>query len=767
MTVQQLDHAGRWRASLGRALARFRLSRAAQREVAWALGAVLLATIAAILALRLWRGDLSVPLSYHGDALSVDAVIKAAVENGWYQHNSDLGAPLGQTFLDYGGYIGDHGQLGLLKLLTLVTSSLPVLVNVFFLLGFPLAALSAFLVFRVLGASRGPALVGAVLFAVLPYHFLRGEDHLFLTSYWGVPPACYLFLRALAGEALLTRERGRWLRGWATPRTVGSLAICLLLGLTGVYYATFAIILLLTAAVVTGMWRGARASLPALALIGAIAVILLANAAPNLIYRAKHGTNPEAGQRQVSESEYYGLKLADLVLPVQGHRVRALANLRGRYDATSLPQPSTEASFATLGLVGTIGFGWLLIFALGRLAGLRARFRSVHRTRYAGAAVGSIVLFGVGTVGGGSALIAYLISPQLHAWNRVSIFIAFLSLLAVALLLSGGLQRLRARGVSPALGWIGLALVLALGVADQTSDRFIPEYAVLAADYRSDHAFVTQIQHRLSRSAAVLQLPYEPFPEPPRAAGREGVYDPFRAYLNSTTLRWSYGQVKGRPADWQSRLEVSKPQRWLAAATVAGFSGVYVDRRGFDDGGQAIEAKLGRLVGRPLLVSRDARLAFFDVRQLGRRIRGLNTPHSLQAARTALLDPPRIFPGTNFGVQPGAPTLLAGAFTRAATVIVRNGLHHDRRLEFDAILSTDARTAMQVSVVAPDGRRSDHTVAPGRPLALGLAFNAPPGDSPISLAAAPREPLASTLAPPLHVAIAGVRDPAGGALRVG
>ncbi len=224
--------------------------------------------------------------------------------------------------------------------------------------------------------------------------------------------------------------------------------------------------------------------------------------------------------------------------------------------------------------------------------------------------------------------------------------------------------------------------------------------------------------------------------------------------------------MKGRPADWRSQLEGSKPQRWLAAATAAGFSGVYVDRFGYDDGGRAIEAKLARLVGGPSLVSANARLVFFDVTQLGRRIHALNAPAALRAARAAILDPPRIVPGANFRVLPAATGTIAGAFTGTATISIRNGLRRYRQLELDAMLSTDLPTPMRVSVVSPDGRRLDYTVAPGRPLALALTFSAPPGASPVRLAVA--APFAAGAPPPLlRVVSARVYDLAAGAVGVG
>lgn len=124
--------------------------------------------------------------------------------------------------------------------------------NVFFLLTFPLAALTAFLVMRRLGISAGAALVCASLYALLPYHFLRGETHLFLSAYYSVPLAAYLILAVLSGEPLFARRGGTraWLLALASRRTLTTLTICVVVASASgsFYYAGFAVLLLGAAA---------------------------------------------------------------------------------------------------------------------------------------------------------------------------------------------------------------------------------------------------------------------------------------------------------------------------------------------------------------------------------------------------------------------------------------------------------------------------------------------------------------------------------------
>ncbi len=118
-----------------------------------------------------------------------------------------------------------------------------------------------------------------------------------------------------------------------------------------------------------------------------------------------------------------------------------------------------------------------------------------------------------------------------------------------------------------------------------------------------------------------------------------GPYDHGRAYLHSRSLRWSYGAMKGRSADaWQKAASDQPSAAMLRSLALAGFSGVYVDRAGFDDRGLALEAGLVREAGAAAIESGDHRLAFYDLRPFATALRDRLGPESWAEARSACLD---------------------------------------------------------------------------------------------------------------------------------
>ncbi len=242
------------------------------------------------------------------------------------------------------------------------------MLNLFFLVTFPLAALSAQFALRRLGLGAGAAGVAAVLFALLPYHFFRGESHLLLSAYYAVPIGLLLFLELLAPEPLFATRR----------RVLLTFGLCAVVGSGNLYYAVFTLVLLAAAALVSLGLRRRHAVRDTLGVIGLIALVLAINLIPTLIYRAEHGTNPAVTRTAAADQaspEGFDLRLANLVLPVPGSRIAPLRRLTARYDQAVAPG-YCDGCYASLGLVGTIGFGWLALVRVRRARRRRRRQRS-------------------------------------------------------------------------------------------------------------------------------------------------------------------------------------------------------------------------------------------------------------------------------------------------------------------------------------------------------------------------------------------------------
>ena len=600
------------------------------KEATFGLLAAIAALVSAGAVLELWQGSLGLPYDYSGDALFVEAVTKN-LAHGWYYTNAQLAAPLGQQLYDFP--IGNALNLGILKLLVIALGNPIAAVNVFFLLTFPLTALASFIVMRRVQVSRGVAAACSVLFALLPYHFQRGEAHAFLSAYYVVPLIAYLLLGVFGSYSLFDsagESVSRW-RRLVTRRNLATFGVCLLLGASSPYYAFAAAILLVIAAVIAGIARhSVREALKALALAGIVVGTFAATAAPAIAYRIHHGPNEVAGKRSAFETELYGLKIADLVLPLDDHRLKPLAHMKEEYDSTS---PVSSEGGQTLGFIGT--FGLLALLGGGFITVVRGSWR-VGGAPFLHACAATVIVLLFATTAGFSSVFSYTVTPQLHAWNRLSVLVGFFSLLAVGFLLDRLRRRLRATAFALVFPVV-LVVIVTLGVLDQTSSAFVPPYKEIHRSFASDARFVQTIDRRLPSGAAVYQLPYVPFPE----SGVPGPndYAGLKEYLHSQDLRWSYGSMKGRATDWNATLSASPLRLVLPVVTASGFEGLTIDRSAYADNGQAAKTEIQHLLRLRPLVSADGRLLFYDLRPLRRWLQSHYSPTEISRLQTATLHP--------------------------------------------------------------------------------------------------------------------------------
>ncbi|HVQ36054.1 MAG TPA: hypothetical protein VMS31_00880, partial [Pyrinomonadaceae bacterium] len=336
------------------------------------------------------------------------------------------------------------------------------------------------------------------------------------------------------------------------------------------------------------------------------------------------------------------------------------------------------------------------------------------------------------TIGGFASLFALLISPQMRSYNRVSVYLAFFSLFAVALILEHvrhGLLSGRRRTVFDA----SLGLILLLGVLDQTGRGvyFVPHYAAFIAESASDADFVKRIEATVPASAMIFQLPYVEFPENPPVNQMQD-YEHFRPYLHSKNLRWSYGAIKERDtARWQMTTSKLPTDQFLEVISLAGFSGVYVDRKGYVDYGADLESKLRRLLNIEPLVSVNKQMSFFDLgaynNQLAARYGG-KLPSQRELAMNPLV--PEWTKGCS-SMETGADINWRWCSAEGEAVI-NNPLNYDRRVRLEMALATGYEETANLSISGD--LVSEQLKINSKPTPYSKILTVPPGQHAIRFA---------------------------------
>lgn len=681
-----------------------------------------LSFLAAAQALRLWQWRPGTPLSLSGDAPQVLVQVGAILRSDWYRVNDHVGAPFGlnQAWFSTADVLNFAG----IKALGLFTDSAATASAVFFVLGFPAAALAAYWLARQVGATRPAAVVTGVLFSVIPGH-QEWFAHLWLAAYWTVPLAVWLVVRVARGEPLLPplselRAGGEVARRarWAVARTA---AILLAVGLSDVYYVAFTLILL-AVVLVFRLGTGTRA----VALVpGAVAAAVLGLLCGGSLFAATRGragdlvTGALPAQRVIGESETYAGKIIELVLPWYEHRAAPLRFLSFAYGVAAPPSVERPA-LGVVALAGVVAILWVALasLAFGRrsngLWGLLAVLTLVSLAFYTRAGLGSVV--------------ALFFTPQIRTWSRFVVLIALFGLLAVGLWLSR-LGRRHGRRTA----WVVAAVVLALGVLDQTNPGVAPRYDSLARQQSELTAFTHDVAAHVGRSCPVFQLPVLAYPEeaPP---GSMGDYDLLLPSIASpASLGWSYGAIRGtNRADWQLALPITDHERLVEDLAAAGFCAVAVDHDGYA-GTSDPTAALQQRLGAPVATAPREHLVAYDLRPTGAALSASLGEDGLARRRDAVLQPVVVsLAGSLVDTTGGRPSQWTGP---TAVVTASNLGTAPVQVRVSLEVAGNGGAQRTVTITAPGSPTRTVTVVQDQPQTVVVPLTLPRGRTEIRLEA--------------------------------
>lgn len=682
--------------------------------------------------LQLGSSDLRVPLYYfqHNDLSITGAWVKTLGEHGWFLTNPRLGAPGTLEFYDFP--LTDTIHFLFMKALFVFWRDWGAVLNVYYLLGFLLAAWSALAVLRQFGLSYICAIPGSILFAFAPYHFFRGEAHLSLSSYYLVPWAVLVMIWTVNGCPLWRRAGRHWWSVSLTRRGTAALVISALVASGGVYYAFFAVLLLAAAGIRAMFAHGFRAAAAPFVLIAVIAVVFAVQLAPNLLHYSSQGINAEIALRPPQSAEVYGLKIAQLLLPVTGHRVPVLAEIRQRYRETSISVNENDGS--ALGAFGAAGFLILIGAALFGARGFR------HGELLAALGLLTLAAVLIGTIGGFGSVFSYLVSSKIRAYNRISIYIQFFSISAAVAAMDILWSRIGRNRLLRLSGVAAIWVILITGILDQTSAFQRTRHEDARAQFARDEAFIGSIESVIPAGASILQLPNMRFPESPPIHNMPD-YEHLRAYLHSRTLRWSYGSMRGRFWDsWLTNLASRPGRELIERAVMAGFEGVMINRDGYPDGGAAMERELAEVSAAAPLRSQDAKLAFYDLRPFSRELRGRYTPEQWSQLQAAVLHPIVVKWAGGFSQLERSESTTWRWCGRSGEAVIENSSAGTLEMQISGLIISGTPDASIVSVQGP-GVEASFRLADRRPAVLSQRIRVRPGRTVIRFSSdGPRAP---------------------------
>ena len=505
---------------------------------------IFLMTMVLIGVFYLYReSKLDYPLIFAGiDDFGVYYLVRTIKEFGYTLINHRSGGLSGGDMFDY--VYSDKLSFIIVKLISLFVDNVYVITNLLYFSAHFLIATTAFISCKRIGIKSKYALVVSVLYTFTCFIQMR-LMHMWLVQYYTLPLACMIAIDI--GRGTLDEKERKIFPVY--------LLVSFVCGFTGMYYAFFS-----CAVFGIGMLihlfdekQFCREKLikPFMCILSCSFAVLI-NVIPNLVYHLINGPSPlsEYSQRSGAESEYYALKLVQLLLPRPAHRIPLLAQINAMY-AASYPLV-TENNTVALGVVAGVGFLIALIeVIIGKSkASVEARMITA--------------VFLVATVGGIGSVISVFIFWPMRCYNRFSLVIMFLSLVLVVGYLSRLIERrVNNRVVSGAI----LAIIILTGFLDQTKPFTLPDYT----PFESDRNFIHYIENQMEPDDMIFVLPVLNWP-----GGSS--YKNHIGYIESDHLKWSYGAMQGREeAVWQQKVAAEDADLMIQTLRNTGYDGIYFD----------------------------------------------------------------------------------------------------------------------------------------------------------------------------------------------
>lgn len=629
-------------------VAKGKLSRNSMRRVKNGLRYVLALTIFTLLFYWLCGvGHVNIhhPIDYTGDAIE-----KLAYQVRDYTRNDfdtrmrtpfELAAPENGRYVYNALFQSDSNLIWIAKL---IGGGKPVkTLNLAYLFTFLLVFISGYWVCGRLGLNDPFRFSAASLFALMPYHFQRGADHLLESTYYFVPLMALVMLELWSARPLAFEwTEQRWKPAWSDKRLWFVILLLAFLTPFNPYHQLFFACLVASVAPFAAAYRRSwRPLLVGWALaVFACAVLLLKHALAHYLSSPELalGSNGQVvGMAAYGEAEGYPLKLAQLLLPVQQHRWEAMAALRRMYDVAN--PLNNENGSTTLGFVGAVGFLGCIVVAL------------LPRTAWRTSTVGKMGLIALmallfGSMGGFGSLISTVsvvvlgIQSMLvmaRSWDRIALFIAFFAYFTAFWFLQRWVKSVASRPFAgwkrAAFAWVVGALVFAFALWDQVPYKVTQQHD---GHYSSDIQFFGKLESELPENSSLFQLPYVVH----HWSGWivPGVYytQQLRPYIASRTLRFTYGGDLGSiQSEWYHAAAALSPEQAAAYLCKYGFAGVLLQRNMFKDPA-SLEKEWAKVLGNTPEVSQDKDYSFFD---LGAYCRAHGVrPVDMQSVKAGLLD---------------------------------------------------------------------------------------------------------------------------------
>lgn len=540
------------------------------------------------------------PLIYNtnGDEITFFIPNNMVKSQGWFPVQTDrLGAP-------FGSYFGVFPPANLYKFEILLSKIISIFVSdpidissISYFIIFPITALLSFFVLRILKVSKFMSIFGSLAFTFMPFVFMRSISHYVLSVIYFIPLSILLCIWLYENDDLLIPTKN--LKSFVKNRkNITAIIFIILISNNGMAYYPFFTCFLIIITCISKLLKtkNIKVVIPFVISIALICFLLAINLIPLIIYKSKHLFISNI-HRWFFEAEIAGLKISHLILNPKYF---------AKYYSQAMLVNENKTSY--LGIVGVLGFIGLILYIF--IKNYHKHVIKDYKNRIS--LLSELNLFAIllATIGGFASLFNYFITPMIRSYNRISVYIAFICILAFCMFIDNFFKK------KNIIFYISFSIILLFTLYDQAQNTGFYNKNEMKS-YMQDKKFIENIEKVMQEKSSIYQLPTVAYDDTiPLVRNKYKHYRLFIGYIFSKKLKWSYGAETGRVEnEWYKKVNEMDAHNLLNEISYAEFDGLYIDKKLFEEEEfvNKIEQNLKDILKQEPIIHESGDILFFDL----------------------------------------------------------------------------------------------------------------------------------------------------------
>lgn len=530
----------------------------------------------------------------YGDQSQFLTVASMIKNEGWSPIFTDrLAYPFGRYLGTYTMFLFMNFEIVLMKIISIFINDPLYILHTAYYLIFPITFIISFFVMRNLKISRFMSVFGSTLFTFIPYVFYRQTSHYNYSTIYFIPLLILLCVWLYEDDNLLMPNKMFFKN---KKNIISLIIIILLIDSGGGYYQFFSGFFICLTGLIKFFKTNKLKSISNIitVVIFFLFMFFIIDFLPAIIYSKANVISIERTIKSWQEAEIAALKLSHFLLNPKIFK---------DYYSTALLVNENITIYS--GIIPIAGFIILIIFLLIRKnenCDLKSKFTLFSELNI------FAILFA--TMGGFSSLFNFFITAEIRAYNRISVYIAYISILVFCIFIDNFMKK------KNIFFYILFTCIFSFALYEQLP--YINFFNQNAKNiYLEDKRIIETIEKEMPENSAIYQLPtvgmYTFFQN-----SKSSPYKHLIGYIFSKKLKWSYGsETTKKENDWYNEVNTMNAKDLLNEISYAGFDGLYIDKEvyGNNEYIDSLIIDIKNITGKePIISSSERNIVFFDIR---------------------------------------------------------------------------------------------------------------------------------------------------------